>query len=65
MKLKNRGNVYAVVRHLPQGSDVVGVFDNLQTADDYSDACLQAWIDKTGSAAHQVEFEVQLSTYYG
>lgn len=63
-KLKNRGNAYVVVRHLPKGTDVVAVFSDLGQADDYRDSCYQAWLDRVGTAA-QVEFEVQLSTFYG
>lgn len=71
MKLLNRGNAYVVVRHnldtcyhahFP--SAAVGVFSEVDEADDYKGMCEQQWKDKVGHLK-DVEFEVQLTTYYG
>jgi hypothetical protein len=65
-KLKNRGNMFVVVRQQWNGigCHVVGTFSNMDDADDYKGTCEQQWLDKMGSL-HGVEFEVQLTTYYG
>lgn len=68
-KLLNRGNIFIVTRNQfgyaeYQRSAVVGAFSNLDDADDYKGACEQQWIDKVGSL-NDVEFEIQLTTYYG
>lgn len=71
MKLLNRGNAFVLVRHnldtcyhsnFP--STTVGVFSELEDADDYKGMCEQQWIDKVGNL-DSVEFEIQLTTYYG
>lgn len=68
-KRLNRGNVFVVVRNSfgyseYQASVVVGVFANLEDADDYKGTCEQQWIDKVGSL-NDIEFDIQLTTFYG
>jgi hypothetical protein len=66
-KLLNRGNVFTVVRIGWQGVPapaVVGVFANLEEADDYKGMCEQQWKERIGHL-DGIEFEVQLTTYYG
>jgi hypothetical protein len=42
----------------------VGVFANLEEADDYKGMCEQQWKERIGHL-DGIEFEVQLTTYYG
>lgn len=66
-KRLNRGNVFVVLRDDTRGTygpAVVGVFYNLEDADDYKGMCEQQWIDKVGSL-DGVEFDIQLTTFYG
>jgi hypothetical protein len=65
-KLLNRGNVFVVVRHVYEGVEthVVGVFSELEEADDYRGVCEQQWREKVGGLDY-VSFEVQMTTYYG
>lgn len=67
---KNRESVFVVVR---QTLDVTGAWCNpvvcgvyLQYTDatDYAGSCYQEWVDK-GAPIEHVNFEVQLSTFYG
>lgn len=60
MKLKNRGNLYLVVRSV--GRVVVGGFSEAEEAYDHASACEQEWFDTTGEG---VNFNVELTTYYG
>jgi hypothetical protein len=71
-KLLNRGNVFVVVRseqpdfgdNLHSRPAAVGVFADMDEADDYKGMCEQQWRDRCGSL-DGIEFEVQLTTYYG
>jgi hypothetical protein len=68
-KLLNRGNVFVVVRNSfgyteYSRSASCGVFSELEEADDYKGMCEQQWKEKVGHL-DDVEFEVQLTTYYG
>jgi hypothetical protein len=68
-KLLNRGNVFVVMRHtlgwggISDGTSL-GVFSELDEADDYKGMCEQQWRDKVGHL-HEVEFSIQMTTYYG
>lgn len=69
-KLLNRGNMFVVIRTTMDVTGawanpaVVGAFTDMDQADDYRGACEQQWLDKVGNVKH-VNFEVQLTTYYG
>jgi hypothetical protein len=68
-KLKNRGNMFVVVRQhfgaaLGGSAAVCGSFSDMDDADDYKGACEQRWLERVGTL-DGVEFEVQLTTYYG
>ena len=61
MKLKNRVNVFVVVRRGDTPA-VCGVFAEYEEADNHADAWKQEWLERYGINA---EFVVQLSTFYG
>lgn len=68
-KLLNRGNVFVVVRNTfgyseYNASHVIGVFSEMDEADDYKGMCEQQWKEKVGDLDN-VNFDVQMSTYYG
>lgn len=67
-KLLNRGNVFVVVRSFtdapePYNPTAVGVFSELDEADDYKGMCEQQWKERYGVV--NVVFDIQLTTYYG
>lgn len=65
---KNRANVFVVMRYpvshttMKQGVPL-GVFADLQEADNYADACTQELQEKIGYGAFYCKIE--LSTFYG
>ena len=65
---KNRANLYLVVRETYDYSNsdkaVLGAFSDCEEADNFKDACQQEWLDKVGDLKN-VDFEVELTTYYG
>ena len=67
-KLLNRGSVFVVTRTLYDYGNtvtvVLGVFSELDEADDYKGMCEQQWKEKVGHLKN-VEFDIQLTTYYG
>lgn len=68
IKLKNRGNLFVVIRHDLQGSwnssTACAAFADLDDADDYKGACEQEWRERVGDL-EGVDFDIQLTTYYG
>lgn len=67
-KLLNRGSLFVVVRHdISKGFNsgiAVGGFSELSDADDYKGMSEQQWKERVGDL-DGVEFEIQLTTYYG
>lgn len=63
-KLLNRGNIFVVVRVSNPHTHVLGVFSDMDEADDYRGAMEQKWLEKVG-VVEGVEFQVQMTTYYG
>lgn len=63
-KLKNRGNMYVVVRELSGArAAVLAAFSDAVEADDFKDATAAEWFEKTRGAP--ASFSVLITTYYG
>lgn len=67
-KLLNRGNLYCIVRtnydYENTTMTICGGFSELSEADDAKGMFEQQWRDKVGDMRN-VEFDIQLTTYYG
>ena len=67
---KSRESVFVVVRMTLDVTGawanpvICGVFPHYNDATDYAGACYQEWIDK-GAPIEHVNFDVQLTTFYG
>lgn len=61
---KNRGNLYIVIREIPQERTAfIGSFSDLVEADNFKDACAAEWFDRTKGMV--ADFKVVITTYYG
>jgi len=64
MKLpKNKTNLYIVVRHYANNTSIIGGFSDWEAADNFREACQQEWKD-LGATEKDVQFDVELTTYY-
>lgn len=60
---KNRANLYVVTRNYLGNDSIIAGFSEWEVADTFREACQQEWKD-LGATEKDVQFEVQLTTFY-